>query len=91
MRLMEGTGQLERCATEDWCKETIASWRQSIWVGVVDPWPVILKFNPFIWWKVIREIVTLERMHKAFESGLMEYGAPFPLLRPPCIAARTRA
>lgn len=72
---MEGTGQLERCATEDWCAQTIASWRQSIWVGVEDPWYVIFKFNPFIWWKVVREIVTLERMHRAFESGLMEYGA----------------
>lgn len=24
--------------------------------------------------QVLREIVTLERMHRAFESGLMEYG-----------------
>ena len=24
--------------------------------------------------QVVREIVTLERMHRAFDSGLMEYG-----------------
>ena len=24
--------------------------------------------------QVLREIVTLERMHRAFDSGLMEYG-----------------
>jgi MPBQ/MSBQ methyltransferase len=77
-RLVNGTGQLEGCVTEDWCKETLPSWRQSIWVGVVDPWPVIFKLNPFIWWKTVREIVMLERMHRAFASGLMEYGVLSP-------------
>jgi hypothetical protein len=28
-----------------------------------------------IWWKCIRDAVCLERMHRAFKSGLMEYGA----------------
>jgi MPBQ/MSBQ methyltransferase len=78
-RLAKGTGQLENCVAEDWCKETLPSWRQSIWVGVVEPWPVIFKFNPLIWWKVVREIVMLERMHQAFASGLMEYGVAFLL------------
>jgi hypothetical protein len=84
VRLMNGTGQLQECKTEDWCEQTIPSWRQSIWVGVESPWKVIFKFNPFIWWKVIREIVTLERMHRAFASGLMEYGViPIPVPVPP--------
>eukprot|EP00892_Ulva_mutabilis_P004687 jgi/Ulvmu1/2590/UM014_0041.1 len=74
VRLMDGTGQVEGSSCEDWCEQTLPSWRQSIWVGVESPWYVIFKLNPFIWWKVIREIVTLERMHKAFKSGLMEYG-----------------
>jgi MPBQ/MSBQ methyltransferase len=30
--------------------------------------------GPWIWWKVIREIVTLERMHRAFACDLMTYG-----------------
>jgi MPBQ/MSBQ methyltransferase len=30
--------------------------------------------GPALWWKTIREIVTLNRMHKAFEKGLMTYG-----------------
>lgn len=74
VRLMDGTGHLDGSTSEDWCEQTLPSWRQSIWVGVESPWKVISKFNPFIWYKVIREIVTLERMHQAFDSGLMEYG-----------------
>ncbi|CAG9467060.1 unnamed protein product [Pedinophyceae sp. YPF-701] len=68
---------LSQIVDEDWCRETIDSWRHSIWVGVFDPWIVIWKGltrGPWIWWKVIREIVTLERMHRAFDKGLMEYG-----------------
>lgn len=78
-RLCQGTGQLEKVSGEDWVKETITAWRHSIWVGVWDPWIVIWKgftskLGPLIWWKTIREIVTLERMHKAFDCGLMTYG-----------------
>lgn len=73
-RLMNGTGQLESVGTADWTDPTIPSWRHSIWVGVYDPWRVILTFNPRIWYKTTREIVTLERMHQAFDSGLMRYG-----------------
>lgn len=80
MRLMDGTGQVEGSSSEDWCEQTLPSWRQSIWVGVESPWYVIFKLNPFIWWKVVREIITLERMHQAFASGLMEYGAVLLLL-----------
>jgi len=30
--------------------------------------------GPRIWYKTVREIVTLERMHRAFECDLMTYG-----------------
>eukprot|EP00958_Prasinococcus_capsulatus_P025112 scaffold4120_cov400-Prasinococcus_capsulatus_cf.AAC.6 len=30
--------------------------------------------GPWIWYKTVREIITLERMHRAFDSGLMTYG-----------------
>lgn len=30
--------------------------------------------GPRIWYKTLREIVTLERMHRAFDDGLMEVG-----------------
>lgn len=72
-RLLEGTGQVSNVVAEDWVEETLPSWRHSIWVGVWDPWVVVFK-GPYIWYKTIREIVTLERMHRAFANGLMTYG-----------------
>lgn len=42
-------------------------------MGVWDPWIVVFK-GPRMWYKVTREIVTLERMHRAFADGLMEVG-----------------
>jgi hypothetical protein len=43
---------------KNWVKETIASWRHSIWVGVFDPWPVIKR--PYLWYKCFRDGITLE-------------------------------
>ena len=70
--LMDGSGTLASVQTADWAKETIPSWRHSIWVGVYNPWPVFRR--PWLWWKCVRDGVTLERMHEAFTSGLMQYG-----------------
>ena len=72
-RIAAGGGQMERVVIADWTAPTIASWRHSVWVGVWDPWVVVFK-GPRIWYKTVREIVTLERMHRAFADGLMEYG-----------------
>lgn len=58
---------------EDWTPQTLPTWRHSNWVGVWDPWIVVFK-GPRVWYSVIREIVTIERMHRAFARGLMEYG-----------------
>lgn len=71
-RLMQGTGSLAAVTTDDWAVETIPSWRHSIWVGVFNPLPVIIR--PHLWWKCLRDGVTLERMHQAFTDGLMQYG-----------------
>ena len=70
---LQNTGELDAVVTADWTPQTIDSWRHSIWVGVWDPWIVVFK-GPRIWYKTVREIVTLERMHRAFADGLMEYG-----------------
>ena len=67
-----GATALDKVETADWNKETIASWRHSIWVGVWDPWPVVRR--PRAWWKTVRDGVCLERMHRAFDRGLMQYG-----------------
>jgi MPBQ/MSBQ methyltransferase len=71
--LCRGTGKLGDVTISDWTTPTINSWRHSIWVGVWDPWIVVFK-GPKAWYSVMREIVTLERMHRAFDDGLMEYG-----------------
>lgn len=71
---VQGTGKLQQVDSADWTTETLPSWRHSNLVGVLDPWIVIFKFNPKLWYKVTREIVTLERMHRAFATGLMQYG-----------------
>lgn len=73
-RLLQGTGAFAEVVTDDWTEETLPSWRHSNWVGVWDPWPVIFKWNPKLWYKVTREIVTIERFHQAFARGLCTYG-----------------
>jgi MPBQ/MSBQ methyltransferase len=69
----QSTGKMELVKGEDWTPQTLPSWLHSIWVGVVDPWIVVFK-GPRIWYKTVREIVTIVRMHEAFSKGLMEYG-----------------
>ena len=50
---IQATGKLESVAIDDWTPQTLPTWRHSNWVGVWDPWPVIFKFNPFVWYKVL--------------------------------------
>lgn len=71
-KLIEKTGMMENIKTEDWCEPTIASWRHSIWVGIYDPKGWI--FKPKTYFKCARDAYCLERMHRAFKRGLMEYG-----------------
>ena len=70
--LVGGTGKMGGVDTDDWTRQTIASWRHSVWAGVWDPLPVFSK--PKVWYKTVRDIVCLERMHRAFDVGLMQYG-----------------
>lgn len=71
-QLMFGTGQLADVVTDDWAAQTLPSWRHSIWVGVYDPRPVLVR--PHLWWKTLRDGITLERMHQSFTKKLMRYG-----------------
>ena len=70
---LQSTKVLDQVHDEDWTPQTLPTWRHSNWVGVWDPWIVVFK-GPRVWYSVIREIVTIERMHRAFARGLMEYG-----------------
>lgn len=71
-KLMEGTGQLEQVESADWAEQTLPTWRLSIWVGVVNPWPWLRV--PRSYYKTVRDAWCIERMHQAFKRGLMQYG-----------------
>jgi MPBQ/MSBQ methyltransferase len=70
--LAENTGVMKNVESDDWSKQTIVSWRHSIWAGVYDPMPVFTR--PHIWYKTLRDIICLERMRRAFGEKLMRYG-----------------
>jgi MPBQ/MSBQ methyltransferase len=70
--IVDATGLMNPVTTADWNVETIASWRHSIWVGVYDPRGFI--FKPTKYLKCVRDAYCLERMHRAFDRGLMQYG-----------------
>lgn len=70
--IIDATGVMNEATTEDWNEQTIASWRHSNWVGVYDPRGFIFKPNKYV--KCVRDGYCLERMHRAFDRGLMQYG-----------------
>jgi len=70
--ILESTNVVSGVHTEDWNEQTIASWRHSIWVGVYDPRGFIFKPRQYL--KCARDAYCLERMHRAFDRGLMQYG-----------------
>lgn len=70
--LVDATGVMNSVTTADWNEQTIASWRHSVWVGVYDPRGFI--FKPTKYLKCVRDGYCLERMHRAFDRGLMQYG-----------------
>eukprot|EP00747_Dinoflagellata_sp_TGD_P207952 gnl/TRDRNA2_/TRDRNA2_81482_c0_seq1.p1 gnl/TRDRNA2_/TRDRNA2_81482_c0~~gnl/TRDRNA2_/TRDRNA2_81482_c0_seq1.p1 ORF type:complete len:495 (+),score=79.40 gnl/TRDRNA2_/TRDRNA2_81482_c0_seq1:63-1547(+) len=71
-RVCHRSGLVAKVETDDWAQQTLPSWRHSVWAGVWDPWTVFSR--PHVWYKTLRDIVTLERMHRAFEDGLLTYG-----------------
>jgi len=70
--LVDATGLMNEVTTGDWNEQTIASWRHSVWVGIYDPRGFIFKPNKYL--KCVRDAYCLERMHRAFDRGLMQYG-----------------
>nr|QKY15242.1 putative tocopherol o-methyltransferase, chloroplastic (VTE4) [Polytomella parva] len=66
-------GTFKNIQIQNWTRFTLPTWHHSILVGVWDPW-IVLSKGPRIWYKTLREVVMIQRMHKAFAKGLMEYG-----------------
>ncbi|MEM9150311.1 MAG: methyltransferase domain-containing protein [Cyanobacteria bacterium P01_F01_bin.3] len=59
--------------TTDWSKETLPSWIDSIWQGIVRP-KGLVKFGVSGFIKSVREVPTLLLMRLAFGSGLCRFG-----------------
>jgi MPBQ/MSBQ methyltransferase len=68
------TGLVEgEVVTADWTQETLPSWLESIWQGIVRPEGLIkFGFSGFI--KSLREVPTLLLMRIGFGSGLCRFG-----------------
>ncbi|MGF1589015.1 MAG: methyltransferase domain-containing protein [Pleurocapsa sp.] len=72
--LLTETGLVEgEVVTDDWTIETLPSWIDSIWQGIVKPKGLILfGFSGLI--KSLREVPTLLLMRLAFGAGLCRFG-----------------
>jgi MPBQ/MSBQ methyltransferase len=72
--LLEATGFVKgKVTTADWSQETLPSWLDSIWQGILKPKGLIkFGFTGFI--KSLREVPTLLLMRLAFGTGLCRFG-----------------
>ena len=71
---LEATGLVEgEVVTADWTQETLPSWLDSIWQGVVRP-KGLLMFGVSGFFKSLREVPTLVLMRIAFGAGLCRFG-----------------
>ena len=72
--LLGETGLVEgEVVTDDWTQETLPSWIDSIWQGIVKPKGLFLfGFSGLI--KSLREVPTLLLMRLAFGAGLCRFG-----------------
>ena len=72
--LLAETGLVEgEVITDDWTQETLPSWIDSIWQGIIKPKGLVLfGFSGLI--KSLREVPTLLLMRLAFGAGLCRFG-----------------
>ncbi len=72
--LLEATGLVEgTVTTADWTEQTLPSWLDSIWQGVVRP-EGIVRFGLIGLIKSLREVPTFLLMRLAFGTGLCRFG-----------------
>ncbi|NEQ45846.1 MAG: methyltransferase domain-containing protein [Leptolyngbya sp. SIOISBB] len=71
---LEATGLVDgEVTTADWTQETLPSWLDSIWQGIVRPKGLVMfGFGGFI--KSLREVPTMLLMRLAFGAGLCRFG-----------------
>lgn len=72
--LLEATGWVEgTVVTADWTEQTLPSWLDSIWQGIIRP-QGFLRFGLSGFIKSVREVPTLLLMRLAFGAGLCRFG-----------------
>ncbi|NEO25711.1 MAG: methyltransferase domain-containing protein [Kamptonema sp. SIO4C4] len=72
--LLSATGLVEgEVVTADWTQETLPSWFDSIWQGIVKP-SGLVRFGVTGFIKSLREVPTLLLMRLAFGMGLCRFG-----------------
>ena len=72
--LLAETGLVEgEVVTDDWTRETLPSWIDSIWQGIAKP-KGLIKFGVSGLIKSLREVPTLLLMRLAFGAGLCHFG-----------------
>ena len=83
------TGLVEgEVITADWTKETLPSWLESIWQGIVRPQGLIkFGFSGFI--KSLREVPTMLLMRLGFGAGLCRFGM-FRAVKSPSVSQPTQ-
>ncbi|MEM1254916.1 MAG: methyltransferase domain-containing protein [Cyanobacteria bacterium P01_H01_bin.21] len=71
---LEATGLVQgSVATADWTQETLPSWLDSIWQGIVRP-KGLVRFGVSGFIKSLREVPTILLMRLAFGAGLCRFG-----------------
>ena len=86
--LIAETGLVEGAViTADWTRETLPSWLDSIWQGIVRPQGIV-RFGISGLMKSLREVPTLLLMRIAFGSGLCRFGM-FRALKSHAVAKST--
>ncbi|WP_009544583.1 methyltransferase domain-containing protein [Crocosphaera subtropica] len=83
------TGLVEgEVVTADWTKETLPSWLDSIWQGIIRPEGLIkFGFSGFI--KSLREVPTMLLMRLGFGAGLCRFGM-FRAVKSPSVSQSTQ-
>lgn len=72
--LLEATGFVEgTVVTADWTEQTLPSWLDSIWQGIIRP-EGLVRFGLSGFVKSVREVPTLLLMRLAFGTGLCRFG-----------------
>ena len=72
--LLEATGYVDgQVTTADWTRETLPSWVDSVWQGIVRP-AGLVKFGVSGFVKSLREVPTILLMRVAFGAGLCRFG-----------------